>query len=546
MNLNRLKAHVNGWFIASTLIISLIVLPNLNIIFRVFDSASENWAHIQKYLLPGYALNTSIIVLFTGLFTLLIGLVSAWLVTAYEFPFRKFFSWGLILPITIPAYIGAYTYQGLFNYTGVIQSFFRNNLGFGTGVNYFDFMNLEGSIFIFTIFLYPYVFIITKSFLKKISASIIESGKLLGRNNLEIFFQIILPISRTALVASVSLVILEVINDYGVVKYYGISTFSTAIFKTWFGMGDIVSAIRLSALLMVFVFLLLSIEKVLRGRKKYSYSSTKIRPMKRQPLVGMKKYLATIFSSIIFSLGFLIPVIQLLYWGHLTYSKVIDIDFILMTMSSISVSVLASILVIVTALIVGNYVRLSNTKISKLYSKIVTIGYSIPGAVIAIVVITLFIFFDRQLSGFYNNISFISGNLLLSTSLFMLIFAYVIRFLAIGYQSIDSGYDRIGNKFTEASRLLGENSLSTFFKVDLPMIKPAIYSGIVLVFIDLVKELPLTLILRPFNFNTLATKSFEYANDEMIHEASIAALSIITISLLAFLSMNRLFKKGAV
>jgi len=545
MNLNRLKAHVNGWFIASTLIISLIVLPNLNIIFRVFDGASENWAHIQKYLLPGYALNTSIIVLFTGLFTLLIGLVSAWLVTAYEFPFRKFFSWGLILPITVPAYIGAYTYQGLFNYTGVVQSFFRNNLGFGTGVNYFDFMNLKGSIFVFTIFLYPYVFIITKSFLKKISASIIESGKLLGKSNLEIFFQIILPISRTALVGSVSLVILEVINDYGVVKYYGISTFSTAIFKTWFGMGDTASAIRLSALLMVFVFLLLSMEKALRGRKKYSYSSTKIRPMKRQQLEGMKKYLATIFSSIIFSLGFLIPVIQLLHWGYLTYSKVIDIDFILMTVSSISVSVFASILVIVTALIVGNYVRLSNTKISKVYSKVVTIGYSIPGAVIAIGVITLLIFVDRQLRGFYNNSSFISGNLLLSTSLFMLIFAYVIRFLAIGYQSIDSGYDRIGNKFTEASRLLGENSLSTFFKIDLPMIKPAIYSGVVLVFIDLVKELPLTLILRPFNFNTLATKSFEYANDEMIHEASIAALIIITISLLAILSMNRLFKKEA-
>lgn len=545
MHLNRLKGHINGWFIASTLIISLIILPNLNIIFRVFDGASKNWAHIQKYLLPGYALNTSIIVLFTGLFTLLIGLVSAWLVTAYEFPFRKFFSWGLILPLTIPAYIGAYTYQGLLNYTGVVQSFFRNNLGFGTGTNYFDLMNLKGSIFVFTIFLYPYVFIITKSFLKKISASIIESGKLLGKSNLEIFFQIILPISRTALVGSVSLVILEVINDYGVVKYYGISTFSTAIFKTWFGMGDTASAIRLSALLMGFVFLLLSMEKLLRGRKKYSYSSTKIRPMKRQQLIGVKKYLATFFSSVIFSLGFVIPVAQLLHWGYLTYSQVVDIDFILMTVSSISVSVIASILVIVTALIVGNYVRLSNTTISKLYSKVVTIGYSIPGAVIAIGVITLLIFVDRQLRGFYNNISFISGNLFLSTSLFMLIFAYVIRFLAIGYQSIDSGYDRIGNKFTEASRLLGENSLSTFFKVDLPMIKPAIYSGIVLVFIDLVKELPLTLILRPFNFNTLATKSFEYANDEMIHEASIAALIIITISILAILSMNRLFKKEA-
>jgi len=545
MNLNRLKNGISGWFIISTFIIILIILPNLNIMLRVFDDTSENWAHIQKYLLPSYALNTMIIVFFTGLLTLLIGLVSAWLVTAYEFPLRKFFSWGLILPLAIPAYIGAYTYQGLLNYTGVIQSFFRNHLGFGEGVNYFDFMNLKGSIFIFTMFLYPYVFIITKSFLKKISASIIESAKLLGKSNLEIFFQIVLPISRTAIVGSVSLVILEVINDYGVVKYYGISTFSTAIFKTWFGMGDTTSAIRLAALLMLFVFVLLSTERFLRGRKKYSYSSTKIKPMQREKLTGTKKYLATFFSSSIFILGFVIPVLQLIHWGYLTYSKIIDIDFIMMTVSSLSVSLLASILVIVIALIVGNYVRLNNNILSKLYSKAVTIGYSIPGAVTAIGVITLLIFVDRQLRNFYNSMDFISGNLLLSTSLFMLVFAYIIRFLAIGYQSIDSGYERIGNKFTEASRLLGENSLSTFFKVDLPMIKPAIYSGILLVFIELIKELPLTLILRPFNFNTLATKSFEYANDEMIHEASIAALIIIAISFLAIVSMNQLFKKEA-
>lgn len=543
MNLNRLKNGVNGWFIISTFIIGLIILPNLNIIIRIFDKASDNWAHIQEYLLPTYALNTGIIVLFTGLLTLVIGLVSAWLVTSYEFPLRKFFSWGLILPLAIPAYIGAYTYQGLLNYTGVIQSFFRNNLGFGEGVNYFDLMNIKGSIFIFTLFLYPYVFIITKSFLKKLSSSIIESARLLGKNNLEIFFQIILPLSRTAIIGSVSLVILEVINDYGVVKYYGIPTFSTAIFKTWFGMGDTSSAIRLAALLMLFVFIILTSEKLLRGRKKYSYSSTKIKPMKREKLTGFKKYLATIFSSSIFLLGFIIPVLQLLHWGYLTYSKIIDYEFIIMTISSLSVSLISSIIVILVALIVGNYVRLNKNIVSKLYSKIVTIGYSIPGAVTAIGVITLLILIDRQLKNFYNSLNFISGNLLLSTSLFMLIFAYVIRFLAIGYQSIDSGYERIGNKFTEASRLLGKNSLLTFFKVDLPMIKTAIYSGILLVFIELIKELPLTLILRPFNFNTLATKSFEYANDEMIHEASIAALIIIVISFLAILCMNRLFKK---
>lgn len=540
-NLKRFNKNIDLWFILSSILVLLILLPNINILVNLFQKATDNWMHIKQYLLKDYLVNTAIIVFFTGIASLLIGLSSAWLVTAYEFPYRNFFSWGLMLPLAIPAYIGAYTYNGLLNYTGVLQTFMRNTLNIE--YNLFSIMNIWGSIFIFTLFLYPYVFIITKSYLSKLSGSIVENAKLLGKNGYEIFFQIILPMSRVALVGGVSLVILEVLNDYGVVKYYGIPTFSTAIFKTWFGMGDTVSAIRLSAILMMFVFIILFLEKVLRGNKKYSSTNSKISPLKRQKLTGQKKYVAVGFLTTIFSLGFIIPIIQLIYWAALTYKEILDLEFIMMTLSSLFVGIVASVSIVIIALIIGNFTRLNRSKMTKVYSRITTLGYSIPGAVIAIGVITLFILIDRNLRPLYNSTELISGNLFLSASLFMLIFAYIIRFLAIGYNSIESGFEKVGNKFTNASRILGHGTIDTFINVDIPMIKPAIFSGLLLVFIEVIKELPLTLILRPFNFNTLATKSFEYANDEMIHEASISALIIVLLSTIAIYSIKKLFER---
>lgn len=543
INLKKLRNNIDIWFVLSTILSIIILLPNLNILLNLFQKATDNWEHIKEYLLKSYFINTSIIIICTGLFSGIIGLISAWLVTAYKFPLRKFFSWGLMLPLAIPAYIGAFTYDGLLNYTGVIQTFLRNNLNIGINNNLFHIRNIWGAIFIFTIFLYPYVFIISKSYLSKFSNSIVENAKLLGKNNLEIFLQIIVPMSRVSLVAGISLVVMEVLNDYGVVKYFGISTFSTAIFKTWFGMGDTISAIRLSAILMALVFGILFLEKILRGNKKYSSTSTTVKSIKRQNIEGKYKYLTTGFLMTIFSLGFIVPTLQLIHWGFLTYEKILDKDFFEMAISSISVGVIASILVVIIALIIGNFTRLSHLKIKKVYSRITTLGYSIPGAVIAIGVITLFIKFDRFLKPFYKKIPYISGNLLFSTSIIMLIFAYIIRFLAIGYNSIESSFEKVGNKFTNASRLLGHSTIYTFIKIDIPMIRQGILSGLLLVFIEVIKELPLSLILRPFNFNTLATKAYEYANDEMIHEASIASLFIIAISVISLITIQSLFKR---
>lgn len=541
----QLRLNLNIWAILSFIFILLIIIPNLNILINVFNEPNENWKHIKEYLLKDYIVNTLIIISFTGLFSIIIGTSLAWIISVYDFPFRRFFKWGLILPLAIPPYIAAYTYNGLINYTGVIQTFFRNSLNIQVNQKYFDIMSIEGSIFIFTLFLFPYVYTITKSFLEKQSASLIETSRVLGRSSFEIFIYVILPISRAAIVGGVSLVILEVLNDYGVVKYFGIPTFSTAIFKTWFAMGDISSAIKLASILMFIVFGILLLEKIIRGRRKFSYTSTKIRPVSAIKLNGIKGFIAFSYSFFIFSLGFIIPALQLIHWAFLTYKKIINVKFFGLMLNSILIAFITSSLIVVIALIIANYNRINEGITAKIYSKITVIGYSIPGAVIAIGVIVFFIFLDNKLYWFYSMIDRDSGKLVLSTSIVMLVFAYIIRFIAIGYNSIESGFEKVGKKFFEASRTLGMNVSQTFFKVDLKMIKPAIFGGFILVFVDILKELPLTLILRPFNFDTLATKSFEYANDEMIHEAAISSLLIIIVSAIAIYSLNKVLDKGA-
>ncbi|MDK2822639.1 MAG: iron(III) transport system permease protein [Clostridia bacterium] len=543
LKINKVKQNLNIWSICSFIFIVLIILPNLNILLNFFSSPNENWNHIKEYLLKDYIVNSLKLIAFTGLFTILMGTSLSWLISAYDFPFRAFFKWALILPLAIPPYIAAYTYNGLLNYTGVIQSFLRNSFNIQVNQKYFDIMSENGAIFIFTMFLFPYVYTITRSFLEKQSASLIENARVLGRNSLEIFLYVVLPVSRAAIIGGVSLVILEVLNDYGVVKYFGIPTFSTAIFKTWFAMGDIESAARLSAILMFMVFTLLVLEKFLRGRKKFSYTTAEVRPISRQKLNKSTGILAFIYCLVIFSLGFLIPTLQLVHWSFLTYRKILSVKFWGLMFNSLSIALFSAGLIVIIALILANYSRINENLISKLYSKITVVGYSIPGAVIAIGVIVFFVKLDNSMYWLYKLLNTNSDKLVLSTSIIMLIFAYTIRFLAIGYNSIESGFEKVGKKFFEASRTLGMTTTETFLKVDLPMIKPAIFSGFLLVFVDILKELPLTLILRPFNFDTLATKAFEYANDEMIHEAAISSLIIIIISVILIYFFYRIGDK---
>ncbi|MFZ5944713.1 MAG: ABC transporter permease [Bacillota bacterium] len=538
LNLRLRKNKLNTWSILSFIIITLIILPSLNIIIELVSDPTQNWGHIKEYLLKDYTINSLKLITYTGFLTMIIGTSLAWIISVYDFPLRNLFKWALILPLAIPPYVGAYTYNGLLNYTGVIQSSLRNFFNLSLNQKYFDIMGAQGAVFIFTVLLFPYVFAITRAFMEKQSASLIETARTLGRSPLEIFIYVILPISRGAIVGGVSLVILEVLNDYGLVKYFGIPTFSTAIFKTWFGLGDINSAVRLSAILLLIVFSILGLEKIFRGRKQYSPSTSKIRPIVRYKLEGKKSFFAFSYCLSIFAVGFLIPAAQLMYWSLISFKHVISFKFLSFVLNSVVSALIASCLIILFAVVVANNSRISQGFASKLNSKIIVLGYSIPGAVIAIGVIVLFLNIDNNFYWLYQIINPQWPKLLLSTSITMLIFAYVIRFLAIGYNSVEAGFQKVGKKYFEASRTLGMNISQTFIKVDLPMMKTALISGFILVFVDILKELPLTLLLRPFNFETLATKAFEYANDEMIHEASIASLLIILVSSVSIYFFN--------
>lgn len=539
------KIKFNVWAILSTIFMLMILLPNIDVIVHLFKEPNDTWHHIKEYLLKDYIINTVIIAASTGILTMIIGTSLAWIVSAYEFPMRKFFRWALILPLSIPPYIAAYTYAGMLSYTGVIQVFFRNNLDIQLSQKYFNIMSIPGAIFIFTIFLLPYVYMVVRSYLEKESASLIENARLLGESSIGVFLKVVIPISRGVIIAGVTLTILEVLSDYGVVSYFGIPTFSTAIFSSWFNMSDIDSAIRLASILLVAVFLIMTGEKLLRGRKKYSSTNTKIRPLSRKKLGKLHGTLAFLYCFIILALGFIIPTAQLLQWAIMTYKDILNIEFITLIYNSVTVAGLSSLLVIFMALIIANYTRINNNIISKVYSKITLLGYSIPGAVVAITVILFFVDIDKKLSPLYKMINPNAPTLLLSMSIIMLIFAYMIRFLAVGFQSIEGGFDKIGNKFFEASRTLGYGVTKTFIFVDLPMLKPAILSGFALVFVDIIKELPLALILRPFNFHTLATKVFEYANDEMMFEAAVPSLIIIIVSFIAIFTLYKVVDKEA-
>ncbi|WP_203246685.1 ABC transporter permease [Sporosarcina beigongshangi] len=540
--MSRRLASVNGWTISAVLIIILLFLPNVSIVSGIFSQASDNWAHIKEYMLFNYIKTSLTLVLFTAVFTIGIGLSLAWLIAQYDFPLRNFMKWALILPLSIPPFIGAYTYHGIINYTGVIQKTLRNQFDITPNPAFFDIMNIPGAVFIYTLFLYPYVYMITRIYLSHQSASLIESARTLGKGPWEIFFKIVLPISRVSIIGGVSLVILEVLNDYGVVKYFGIQTFSTAIFQTWFGLGDLDSSIKLAASLMGIVIFILIIERLLRGGKQYSYATTKVRPLPLVKLRGKAARFATAYTLFIFSIAFLIPIIQLIDWVILTFGKVPMAEVLTYTKNSVTVAGLSAALIIVFSLLVGNFSRIVHHRLAKVLPKLTILGYSIPGAVIAVAVVTTFIALDKFLAPVYQFFG-VDSVLVLSVSLFMLISAYVIRFFAIGYNSIESGFDKIGTDFRDASRMLGATSMRTFFKVDVPMMKGAIISGFTLVFVDILKEIPLTLILRPFNYDTLATKAFQYASDERIMEASQASLLIVGVSTIAIFVFHKLLRE---
>lgn len=532
---------INGW-VGWVLILAIIIaIPLIIIFFNITTDAGDTWQHIVRNLMPGYVWNTVILMTGVAFLTFIIGVSTAWLVSVYEFPGRKFFSWALILPIALPAYISGFTWAGILDYTSPVYVFLRNSFGIDTGqFLFFNILSMPGAILILSLALYPYVYLITRAYFTRQSSNLLEVAASLGKKPGYVFWSVALPLARPAIVAGVSLALMEVLNEYGLVRYFGIDTFTTGIFTAWFAFSNPAATLKLSAFLMIFVLILILAEKYQRRKMRFDTIGNSYNPVKIKKLKPLHTSGALILCSIPFSLGFFIPVLMLIYWGFQTAASVVDYRFWELLGNSFLLASISSVLVVVLATIIAFTVRSFPGVTVKFLTQTATLGYALPGAVVAIGILIPFIWLENQLS------ELISGGMriALTGTWFALIYAYIVRFMAVGYNSIESGFEKISVSLDEASRSLGISNLKTLLKINIPLLKSSLISAAILVFIDVLKELPLTLILRPFNFDTLAIRAYEFASDERIAEAAPASLIIVITGLIPVIILNKIMSRN--
>lgn len=537
------QRYFTPWQLLFGLIFIFLLFPIGYIVTHLFQEGSEGWQHIVDNLLLEYTTNSFILVISVAFLAFLFGIPAAWLVTTYEFPFRKQFEWSLMMPLAIPSYIIAFTYAEMCSYTGSIQGIYSALTG-GKPLP-FEIMSMSGVILMMAAVLFPYTYIIARSSFMTQSQSLIEASRLLGKSSLTTFFRVVLPLSRPAIFGSLFLIMMDVLNEYGAMKFYGVSTFTTGIFKAWYSLNDKNAAIRLAACLLLFILALILLEKWQRGQASFTEKSKSNRPLKRVALTGWGKLLAFMACFIPLAIGFLIPFSQLIVWMYKTATDVVSPDFYVVVWNSVKLAMISAVFIVIIAIIVVYAVRLNTTRLMQQLSKIATLGYAIPGAVIAVGISTSFIGFDKLLIAWADDFFDIKiTTLLISSSIIALLLAYLIRFLAVAFNPIESGFEKVAGNLDEASRSLGASPLKTLFKINIPILRPALLSALIMVFVEVMKELPLTLIVRPFNFDTLATKAYEMASDELIREAASASVIIIIIGMIPVIMLVRLMGKG--
>ncbi|MEM9000623.1 MAG: iron ABC transporter permease [Bacteroidota bacterium] len=537
--LNTLLRDTNRWSWGTLFLIGFVTLPLFALFIGTLSGPGESWDHLLDTVLVDYALNSFLLVLGTSFFTLLLGVSSAWVVSRYHFPFKKIVEWLLIVPLTLPSYITAYAYAGLFDYGGPFSTLAKA-LGFGTPK--VDILNLPGLIFILSVSLYPYVYVASRAVFLYQSSRLIEASNILGANRFKTLFYVVLPMARPAIFGGLLLVIMEVLNDYGAAKYYGVNTLTTGVFRAWFALEESDTAIFLSIILLLMVLVFVLLERWQRGNRSFQMATKSAIRLPSIHPSKTTKWMLFIVAFVPVLLGFLLPTFQLLQWLGITWEKTASTSYGSIALQSIGIALLSAILTVLIVLMVIYFPKWNRLKVLKKSTRLATLGYAIPGAVLAIGVMLPTLQIDRWLLQFNQNSGEIGAGtlLLLNGTIIALVYAYIIRFLAVGFKPLQGSQLKLGESLSESSRLLGKNTLKTFFKIDVPLLKTGIFSAILLVFVDIMKELPLTLILKPYNINTLAVKAYEYASDELIMESALPSLTIVATGLLPILFLNKL------
>ncbi|WP_019505792.1 iron ABC transporter permease [Pleurocapsa sp. PCC 7319] len=530
----------NGWTILVMAIALVIAMPIFFVFSSIFTKSTAIWKHLAATVLQDYILNSLMLMLLVGIGVCLIGVGTAWLVTMCRFWGSRWLEWLLLLPLAAPAYLLAYDYTKMLDYFGPVQTWLRGLFGW-TSFNDYWFPNIRsvwGAAVMLLLVLYPYVYLLARVAFLEQSVCTLEASRSLGCNPWRSFLTIAIPLARPSIMAGLALALMETLNDLGTVEYFGVNTFTTGIYRTWLGMGERAAAAQLAAFLMIFILVLIVFERRSRSAAQYYESSNSLRRLTPYQLNFWRGTLAGFCCLLPVIFGFIIPAIYLLHLTLKNIDSAFNDEFWSLAQHSFTLAIVTAIAAMLISLLMAYGQRLEPNWFMKTAVRIAAMGYAIPGSVIAVGVLIPVAGLDNIIDGWMRSTFNISTGLLLSGTIASLIFAYLVRFLAVAFGSVESSLNKISPSLDDASRSLGYGSTSTLWKIHTPLLSGGLLTSAMLVFVDVMKELPATLVIRPFNFDTLGIRVYQYASDERLAEAALPALAIVLVGIIPVIFLS--------
>lgn len=523
------------------IVAGLAMLPVLAVVYLALNPSENIWPHLIDTVLAGYIYSTLSLMFGVGMGTFVVGTGCAWLVVMCRFPGRKIFEWALLIPLAMPSYIIAYTYVDLLEYAGPVQKALRGLFGWTSSRDYWfpEIRSLEGAALVMGFVFYPYVYMLARSAFLNQSVGVIDVSRTLGQGPWSTFFKVALPLARPAIVVGLTMALMETLNDFGTVDYFAVRTLTAGIYDVWLTMGNLGGAAQIACVMLIFVLALIGAERAGRRRQRFHNTSTSLREIEGFALSGPRAVLAFIACLTPIAIGFLAPAYVLLKFAFRNFEDSWTPDFAVFAFNSLSLSFMAGLCAVTVGLMLAYGQRLARGRVLKISSRVASIGYAIPGAVLGIGVLIPFAAFDNALDAFMRATFDISTGLLLTGTMTALVFAYVVRFLAVSLGALESGLARVTPHMEMAARTLGQTPGQALRRVHLPIMKGSILTAMILVFVDSMKELPATLLLRPFNFETLATNVYTKASLGLLEESALSALSIVAAGLIPVILLNR-------
>ena len=520
---------LNIWFISSLLVSISVLIPIVTVFYSFFEDTSNYFTILKETFLLEYIFNSLVLLISVLVLTFIIGTLSAYLVSFYKFPFSNFFKWALILSFAVPPYIYAYSLTAFFENYGTLYSILKNLFGPGNYNQYIPkFDGLFGAVLSLSFSLFAYVYILTRASFLYQSQNLIDLGRSLGFSKFKSLYSLILPAARPAIVAGLSLVAMETLAEFGAVDFFSINTLTTGIYNSWIAFDDLAFSNRLSFFLLIFIFALFILENLSRKRAKY-HSNTKggFKQKEKIQLSGIKAFNAFFVCFIIFFLSFLFPLSQMLYWTVKFPENFFDLQVVTLTLNTIYLVFLSSIGLIIFSLISNYGNRVSKNKALNILSTLSISGYAIPGVILAVAFITFIAWFDENI---VQALGFLSIKKMFIGSILGLVLVYFVRFYYLAFNGIKSGYEKINISVDESSYLLGYSKQKTFTNIHVPYLRNSLLFVLILISLEIIRELPITLILRPFNFETFATTAYISASEDLLEAAAVPSLFLILIA----------------